>query len=82
MEKTLTIVLDRIEKIVRLVDTPSNVQQREVVLCKVFDEEFTNLINVSTSHAQKEHNDKLLNSMSENIRNDTETLNFCIKELK
>ena len=50
LEKTLTTILDRIEKIVRPIDTPSDVQQHAIVLCKVFDEEFTNLASVATSH--------------------------------
>ena len=82
MEKNLTTILDRIEKIIRPVDTTSDVQQRAIVLCKVFDEEFTNLANVATSHVQKEYTNKLLNSMSANIRNDIEKLNLCIKALR
>ena len=31
---------------------------------------------------QKEHTDKLLNSMSTNLKNDTKTLNVCIKALR
>ena len=34
------------------------------------------------SQAQKEHTNKLLDSMCTNIKNDTETLNLCIKTLR
>ena len=82
MEKTLTIVLDRIEKLVKPVEKPTNVQQCTEVLYKFFDEEFTNLTSVATSFVQKKHIDKFLNSMSTNIKNDTETLNFRIEALR
>ena len=51
MEKTLTIVLDRIEKIGKLVEKPIDIQQHMEVICKIFDEEFTNLTSVATSFA-------------------------------
>ena len=61
---------------------PTNVQQCTVVICKFFDEEFTNLSNVATSQAHKEYNSKMLDNMCTNIKNDIETLDVCIKALK
>ena len=82
VEKTLTSVLDRLQGIIRPIDTPTDVQQHATILCKVFDEEFRNLSNVATSQSQKEYNDKMLDNMCKNIRNDIETLNLCIKALR
>ena len=81
IEKNLTSVLDRLEKTISLVDTPTNIQHREAILCKTFDNEFTTLTSVATIQAQTEHDGKFLNTMCTNIRNDIETLNVCIKEL-
>ena len=52
------------------------------VVCKFFDEEFTNISNVATSQEHKEYNSKMLDNMCANIKNDTETLDVCIKALK
>ena len=52
------------------------------VLCKVFDEEFTNLSNVATSQEHKEYNSKILDNMCANIKSDIETLDVCIKSLR
>ena len=52
------------------------------VVCKVFDEDFTNLSNVATSQAHKEYNSKMLDNMCTNIKNDTKTLDVCIKALR
>ena len=82
IEKTLSSILDKLQGIIRPIDTPSNVQQCVAIVCKIFDEEFTNLSNVATSQAQNEYNDKILDSMYANIRNDIETLNLCIKALR
>ena len=81
LEKTLTIVLDKMEKAVSPIDTLADIQQRATVLCKAFDDEFSTLMNVTTIQAQTEHNGKLLNTMCTNMRNDIETLNICIKAL-
>ena len=48
IEKTLTSVLNRIEKVVSPVDTPVDIQQRTKILCKFFDDEFTTLTNVAS----------------------------------
>ena len=61
-EKTLTSVLDRMEKIVSPVDTPADIQQHAVILCKAFDDELSTLSNVATIQAQTEHDGKLLNT--------------------
>ena len=52
------------------------------IICKVFDEEFTNLSNVATSQAHKEYNNKMLDNICANIKSDTETVDLCIKALK
>ena len=62
------MVLDRLEKIVSFVDTSTNIQQRAVIVCKTFDNEFTMKEKI-------EHDANVLNNMCKNIRNDIETLN-------
>ena len=40
------------------------------------------MLNVATSQAHKEYNSKMLDNMCANIKNDTETLDVCIKALR
>ena len=82
IEKTLTTILDKMEKIVSPVDTSIDIQQCATILCKAFDDEFTTLMDVATIQAQTEHEGKLLKTMCTNMRNDIETLNICIKKLR
>ena len=51
LEKTLTIVLDKMEQVVSPVDTPTNIQQCTTIFCKAFDDEFSTLMNVATIQA-------------------------------
>ena len=82
LEKTLTTILDKMQKVVITIDTPIDIQQRTTILCKAFDDEFSTLINVATIQAQIENDNKLLNTMCTNMRNDIETLKICFKELR
>lgn len=55
IEKTLTLVLDRMEKIVSPIDTLVDIQQRTTILCTSFNDEFSTLSIVATIQAQIEH---------------------------
>ena len=64
------------------VDTTADIQQQAKNLCKAFDSEFSTLIDEASVQAQTTHDASLLNTICTNMRNDMNTLNVCIKELR
>lgn len=64
----------------QLSEVDPQVKEREVII--FFDSEFTTLSDIALVKAQTLHDTQLFQTTCQNIKNDLENLDVCIKELR
>ena len=82
LEKTLSKVLECIQKITSTTIANLDLQDKEKHLVKTFDEDFTNLAKVVATQVQKNHDASLFNTVCTNIHIDLNKIDGKIKELR
>lgn len=82
LERTLTKVLDKMQKTIHRTITNPDLQTKAKELVKYFDEEFTTFSKIALVQAQENNDASLFDTIFKSVRNDRKTLDMHIKELR